>query len=126
MSRGVLLSVLLGTALAATGCSYTSADLPYASQSVYRAAVEEAMPMRPTRVEDESLHIFGDKVDLAGNEMEFEISVVPGFAENTSTINVRFEQVKPQQKRFQKWEQQFVDKIKARLQASSPAAGKPK
>ncbi len=126
MKQALPLSLLALLALTVGCFNYSQANMPYPAQRVFHAAVEEAMPMRPTRVDDDNMHIVGSMSDQAGNQVEFEFSVTPGYMPNTSSLNVRMEQVKPQEKRLPQWEQDIIERIKARADSGSSEHSYPK
>lgn len=115
---------LCGLAVAMAGCGGTSSSYPFDRDTVWRAAVGEAVVWRPDLIDSNKYFIESIKTNLTGTEQRYRLEVVRDpnlFARRPSTsIYVRMEQTQPRRIRFSDLEKEFLMRIRARLQAAVP------
>jgi hypothetical protein len=126
MGRTIQLAVACGLLSAAAGCS-SSASFRYDRETVWRAAVGEAVIWRPTLIDDQKYVVESVKSDLAGSEQSYRLEVRRNpnpFARRPSTkVHVRMQQTRPKKVRFNRLEKEFLLALEAKLQAmASPPA----
>lgn len=116
--RRAALSLLLLPAVLAGGCNYSTMAYRVDRDTVFRAAVQEAMVWHPN-IDDKNYRITSEKIGLGQTEISYDCLVETDynpFAFRPSTrIAIRMEQVKPTQKRFTQAEQEFLLAVKSRL-----------
>jgi len=114
--------------LAAGLCGCQSArSYHFDRDTVWRAAIGEAVVWRPNVIDDEKYIIESRKIDpIAGTELHYQLKVVPDinpFAPRPSTrIYVRMEQLEPKSIRFKRLEEEFLMRVNFKLEALSQPA----
>ena len=118
-SRNLMLAVLATAPALLAGCYPSSQAFPYDQQTVWRVAVGEAIMWRPERIDDKQQTIIATKIDLTGNELQYqaEVKTDPNiFARRPSTrVYVTMGQTKPKEVRYYNLEEQYLGQIEARL-----------
>lgn len=123
----MLLTVLLLAivAPAITGCD-TSSTFPFDYDTVWNAAVGEAIVWRPDIINDEKrpYYVCCTRSDLSGREVEYDLEVTNDlniFARRPSTkVHVSIRQTKPARVRFTQMEKDFLAKVAERLSVAPP------
>ncbi|MDY7009572.1 MAG: hypothetical protein SVV80_02320 [Planctomycetota bacterium] len=125
----VLTAMFLAIAgLAITGCG-TSAAFPFDYDTVWRAAVGEAIVWHPDLIDDQQrpYRVSCTKTNLDGMVFKYELEVVNDlnlFARRPSTrVYVNMRQTKPRRVRFTQMEKEFLGKIADRLTTISSPPG---
>ncbi|MCD4699061.1 MAG: hypothetical protein K8R91_00605 [Phycisphaerae bacterium] len=125
-ARAVLTVTSLAIAgLAITGCD-TSAAFPFNYDTVWHAAVGEAIVWRPDLIDDQQrpYRVSCTKTNLDGTAFEYELEVAKNhnlFARRPSTrVYVSMRQTKPRRVRFTQMEKEFLGKIAERLTTIPP------
>lgn len=112
--------------LAITGCE-TSAAFPFDYDTVWRAAVSEAIVWHPNLIDDRQrpYRVSCTKNSLDGTEIKYELEVVKDlnpFARRPSTrVRLSMRQTKPRRVRFRQMEKEFLGKVAERLTTIPPS-----
>ncbi|MCK4626915.1 MAG: hypothetical protein KAV00_16505 [Phycisphaerae bacterium] len=118
-----LLLVIIG--LAITGCG-TSSAFPFDYNTVWNAAVGEAIVWRPDIINDDArpYYVCCTRADLFGTEVKYDLKVTNDlniFARRPSTrVHVSIRQTKPTRIRFTQMEKEFLAKVAERLIIAPP------
>ncbi len=113
-------------ALAITGCD-TSATFPFDYDTVWNAAVGEAIVWKPDLIYDDKhpYRVCCTRTDLSGKtEIKYDLEVtkdINPFARRPSTkVSVSMRRTKPSRVRFTQMEKDFLEKVAERLMLSPP------
>ena len=118
-----LLLVIIG--LAITGCD-TSAAFRFDYNTVWNAAVGEAIVWKPDIINDDArpYYVCCTRADLFGTEVKYDLKVTNDlniFARRPSTrVHVSIRQTKPTRIRFTQMEKEFLAKVAERLIIAPP------
>ena len=125
-ARTVLTAIFLAVVgLAITGCE-TSAAFPFDYNTVWNAAVGEAIVWHPDLIDDRQrpYRVSCTRTSLTGTELKYDLTVDRDhnpFARRPSTrVYVSIRQTKPTRIRFTQVERDFLEKVAERLTVAPP------
>lgn len=116
--------VLAAVAAALSGCGGSNASFPFDRETVWRAAVGEAIVWRPNRIDENDYVVESTKAGLGGVRYEYWLKLRrdpnPFARRPSTTLHVRMGQIAPETVRFTALEQEFLLRVKARVEQASP------